>query len=80
MKSGQKYECRIIVRTERSIKKDTGTLLSPDDRALGKLYDDKVVLTMYRLRGEVEKGWGGKPLWVPNIKFAQGFCFFLNTK
>jgi len=79
-KAGPQKDCRIIVRTERSIKKGTGTMLSPDDRELGKSYDDKIVLTMYRLKGEAAKGWNDKPLWVPNIKFAQGFCFFLNTK
>lgn len=77
--SGKKQTFRIIVRTDRSIKKGTGTLLSPDDRELGKSHGDKTVLTMYRLRGETEKGWSG-PLWVPNIKFADGVCFYLSSK
>lgn len=72
--------CRIIVRTNRNISKGTGTLLSPDDRALGNEYDDQVVLTLYRIRGEEQKGWDGSPLWIPNIKFAQGACFYLSTK
>ncbi|MEI7741477.1 MAG: Z1 domain-containing protein [bacterium] len=75
-----KNECRVIVRTDRSIKRGTGTLLSPDDRGLGKQYADKIVLTMYRIRGEEEKGWTGKPFWVPNIKFADGTCFYLSSK
>ncbi len=77
--AGNTQECRIIVRTDRNVGKGTGTLLSPDDRALGNTYSDKVVLTLYRLRGEVGKGWNGKPLWVPNIKFADGACFYLST-
>lgn len=72
--------CRIIVRTDRSIGKDTGTLLSPDDRTLGKEYNDQLVLTMYRIRGEAEKGWDDSPLWIPNVKFADGVCFYLSTK
>lgn len=79
-KSGQKQECRLIIRTDRAITKGTGTLLSSNDRDLGKQYDDKLVLTLYRLEGGVGQGWEGKPLWVPNIKFAQGACFFLSTK
>lgn len=23
-----------------------------------------------------EKGWEGKPLWMPNIKFPDGICFY----
>lgn len=80
MESSEGKRCRIIVRTERSISKGTGTLLSPDDRVLGKEYVDYHVLTMYRLKGEKEKGWNGSPLWVPNMKFADGTCFYLSTK
>jgi hypothetical protein len=79
-KSSQKPECRIVVRVDRSIGKNTGTLLSPDDRELGKKYNDKLVLTVYRVRGEIEKGWDGTPLWIPNIKFADGACFYLNSR
>jgi hypothetical protein len=78
--SSQKPECRIVVRTDRNISKNTGTLLSPDDRDLGKRYNDKLVLTLYRVRGEIEKGWDGSPLWIPNIKFAEGACFYLSSR
>jgi hypothetical protein len=78
--SGKKQSFRLIVRTDRSIKKGMRTLLSPDDRELGKEHNDKTVLTMYRLRGEIEKGWSGSPLWVPNIKLADGMCIFLSSK
>ncbi len=75
-KAGSAEKCRLIVRTGRSIAKDTGTLLSPDDRKLGENYPKRLVLTMYRLRGEIEKGWQGSPLWIPNIKFPEGACFY----
>jgi len=78
--SNKKQRCRIVVRTDRNIGKGTGTLLSPDDRELGKEYNDQHVLTVYRLRGESKKGWNDLPLWVPNIKFADGTCFYLSTK
>lgn len=74
------YECKLVIRTNRSISKGTGTLLSPTDRQLGDLYKNRLVLTMYRLRGEASKGWADKPLWVPNIKFPQGTYFYYQLK
>jgi len=71
--------CRLVVRTDRSIGKGTGTLLSPNDRQLGEEINDKVVLTMYKINGEVGKGWDGKPLWIPNVKLPNGICFYKST-
>ena len=65
-----------IVRIDRDISKGTGTMLSPTDRLLGDKFNDDIVLTMYRLVGSVDKGWEGKPLWMPNIKFPDGICFY----
>lgn len=67
---------RLITRVNRNISRGTGTLLSESDRSLGDSYPDEVVLTMYRLNGNIENGWNGSPLWVPNIKFPEGFCFY----
>ena len=69
-------KCRLIQRTDRDISKGTGTLLSPNDRNLGDQYPDDIVLTMYRIKGTVEKGWNGNPLWIPNIKFPINSCFY----
>lgn len=69
-------KCRLIVRIDRDISKGTGTMLSPTDRQLGDKFNDDIVLTMYRLVGSVDKGWEGKPLWMPNIKFPDGICFY----
>ena len=57
---------KLIVRRDRDIGKDTGTLLSPNDRALGKAITGFPVLTMYKVTGN--KGWGGRKIWIPNIK------------
>lgn len=65
----------LIVRRERDIRKGTGTLLSPNDRDLGQRIIDKPVLTLYRIKGQKEKGWNNKPLWIPNIKFPDGVAF-----
>ena len=66
----------LIVRRNRSITKNTGTLLSPNDRELGERFSSKIVLTMYRVDGSREKGWDGKPLWIPNIKFPKDKFFY----
>lgn len=75
-KKRPKMKYRLIVRIDRDIAKGTGTLLSPNDRALGDNYQNEVVLTLYRVNGDVSKGWNGNPLWVPNIKFPSDCCFY----
>ena len=57
---------KLIVRRDRDIGKGTGTLLSPNDRALSKSITDVPALTMYKVIGN--KGWDGKEIWIPNIK------------
>jgi len=57
---------KLIVRRNRDIGKGTGTMLSPNDRSIGKAITDLPVLTMYKVTGD--KGWGGRKIWVPNIK------------
>ncbi|MBF0541397.1 MAG: restriction endonuclease [Nitrospirae bacterium] len=73
--SGAENKAILIVRRRRSISKGTGTLLSPDDRAIGASVRDHPVLTLYRVEGEKEKGWDG-PLWIPNIKLPDGKNFY----
>ncbi len=68
--------CVLIVRRGRDIGKGTGTLLSPDDRAAGDRIRDCPVLTLYRIKGEEEKGWDGAPLWIPNIKLPEEMNFY----
>ncbi len=64
----------LIVRRNRDIKKGSGALLSPNDWNLGRAVTDKVVLTLYKVTGE--KGWGGKKLWVPNIKLPSNAVYY----
>ena len=66
---------KLIVRRGRNIRKGTGTLLSPDDRRLGTDIENLAVLTLYRIDGIKEKGWKGKPFWIPNIKLPKGKVF-----
>lgn len=64
----------LIVRRDRNVAQGTGALLSPNDWQLGKQFADKVVLTMYQVTGT--KGWGGKQLWVPNIKLPDDIMYY----
>lgn len=64
----------LIVRRGRNVAQGTGALLSPNDWKLGDSFPGKTVLTMYQVTGE--KGWGGKPLWVPNIKLPEGIMYY----
>lgn len=66
---------KLIIRRNRDIGKGTGTLLSQTDRQLGDKYIDKAVLTMYKITGNQEKGWGGTKIWIPNIKLP-GECIY----
>jgi hypothetical protein len=64
----------LIVRRGRNVAQGTGALLSPNDWKLGSEFIDKIVLTMYQVTGT--KGWGGKALWVPNIKLPHGIIYY----
>lgn len=64
----------LIVRRERDVAQGTGALLSPNDWKLGGTFLDKIVLTMYQVTGT--KGWGGKAIWVPNIKLPHGTMYY----
>ena len=66
---------KLIVRRNRDIGKGTGTLLSPADRNLGDAYPDNLVLTMYKITGNRDKGWDGIQIWIPNIKLP-GDCAY----
>jgi hypothetical protein len=64
----------LIVRRNRDIAKGTGAMLSPNDWNLGASFDDKVVMTMYKVTGR--KGWNGRELWVPNIKLPNNIVYY----
>lgn len=64
----------LIARRNRDVAQGTGALLSPNDWQLGAGFPSKVVLTMYQVTGR--KGWGGKALWVPNIKLPEDMIYY----
>lgn len=64
----------LIVRRNRNVSQGTGALLSSNDWQLGSSFTDKVVLTMYQVTGT--KGWGGKQLWIPNIKLPNDTMYY----
>lgn len=64
----------LIVRRNRNVAQGTGALLSSNDWQLGSSFTNKVVLTMYQVTGT--KGWGGKQLWIPNIKLPNDTMYY----
>jgi hypothetical protein len=66
---------RLIVRRGRKISRDTGTLLSADDRRIGSIYPDDVVVTAYRLEGDISQSWSGSPFWILNLKLPEGMVY-----
>lgn len=66
----------LIIRRNRNIGNKTGTMLSPDDRHLGSVIEDKSVITLYRNVGDPDKGWDGTPFWMPNLKLPKGKVFY----
>ncbi len=64
----------LIVRRARDIAQGTGAMLSPNDWKLGARFTEQTVLTMYQVTGS--KGWGGKQLWIPNIKLPSNTVYY----
>jgi len=64
----------LIVRRNRAVTQGTGSLLSPNDRALGDSFRNTVVLTMYEIVGDL--GWKSSPVWVPNIKLPEFYNYY----
>ena len=67
----------LIVRRGRAVTQGTGSLLSPNDRQLGAQFNNRVVLTMYQIDGDM--GWKQPNIWVPNIKLPE-FINYYNVK
>ena len=67
----------LIIRRGRAVTQGTGSLLSPNDRALGAQFTDKIVLTMYQIEGDM--GWKQSNIWVPNIKLPE-YVNYYNVK
>lgn len=66
----------LILRYDRNLSKGTGTMLSPDDRKLGKRYSNDIVVTLYLIKGNRDKGWSGTDFWMPNIKLPENLDFW----
>jgi hypothetical protein len=71
---------RLLTRRGRNISKDTGTLLSPDDRKLGTEFSEDILLTAYQLNGSKNQGWAGKPFWVLNVRLPEGMVYHRGHK
>jgi hypothetical protein len=75
LSSDRDIRIRLLIRRDRNISRDTGTMLSPDDRKQGNEYSNEVVITAYRLNGKLEQGWTGTPFWIFNLKLPEGIVY-----
>lgn len=64
----------LIVRRNREVTQGTGSLLSPNDRQLGDKFTNRIVLTMYQIKGK--HGWKQDNIWVPNIKLPSFINYY----
>lgn len=69
-------KCKLLVSDNHNLSAGTGTMLSPTDRELTEKCINDILLVMYRVNGEKEKGWKGQPFWMPNIKLPESFCLY----
>lgn len=62
------FKSYVLLKENRRLSRGTGTMLSQDDRAIGERKNQDLLLTLYQVTGEIERGWGGTSFWLPNIK------------
>lgn len=67
----------LLVRRDRNISHASRALLAPNDWAETNRLEDEFVLTIYSVLGQKENGWGGNPVWVPNIKLPKTKNFYM---
>lgn len=70
----------VLVKEGRRLSKATGTMLSEDDRRLGEKYPGDLVLTLYQVVGDKQKGWQGQDFWLPNIKLPHKGMIYWSVK
>lgn len=70
----------VLIKQGRKIGKNTGTMLSEDDRKLGDKYPNDLFLTLYLVIGDKDKGWQGKDFWLPNIKLPHKGLIYWGLK
>ena len=68
-------QCKLLIRFDRDVAFGTGSLLSPNDRQLTNLNVDDPTIVLYKLTGTVEKGWDGRPFWIPNVRMPDDYVF-----
>ncbi len=67
----------LVVRRGRDEKKKYRAILSTDDNDIK--IDNGLILFMYRLTGNIEKGWDGTPVWVPVVRFPEGNAYYFTV-
>lgn len=67
----------LVVRKNRDEKKEYRAILSSDDNEIR--IRNGLILFMYRLTGNVDKGWDGRQVWVPVLRFPSGRAYYFTV-
>ena len=70
----------VLIKEKREIGRNTGTMLSENDRRLGDQYPNDLFLTLYKVVGDKGKGWLGQDFWLPNIKLPHKGLVYWSVK
>lgn len=70
----------VLIKENREIGRNTGTMLSENDRRLGDQYPNDLFLTLYKVVGDKGKGWLGQDFWLPNIKLPHKGLVYWSVK
>lgn len=65
----------LLLRRDRRISSDTGSMLSPNDRAYGDGLRTQIVVTAYRVNGEAGNWAEKRDFWLINVKLP-GALFY----
>ena len=65
----------LLLRRDRRISHDTGSMLSPNDRAYGDGLKTQIVVTAYRVNGEAGNWPERRDFWLINVKLP-GALFY----
>jgi hypothetical protein len=72
----EKPQATLLLRRDRKISANTGSMLSPNDRAYGDNIQNQIVITAYRVDGAEGKWSKGKDFWLINVKLPGALLYY----
>jgi hypothetical protein len=71
-----KPQATLLLRRDRKISANTGSMLSPNDREYGDKIQNQIVLTAYRVDGAHGKWSKAKDFWLINVKLPGSLLYY----